>query len=357
MIWIRPMNIRNGIPAWLVLGLLVAAVIALVACGGGGAPAGPVSFAVDETTEWGDLVGQFGGEERECIRAELGAERYGMVLDEPVIKDAILLLDAEPWAEVWEVFLWGCLEQETAVGLLWANLSASVYAESEVSEDCIRDLVAYIDFSRFVAAGLSEHSSGESGILNDSSRAFAIYFLGLGLCDETFRENEATDEFFVFEEFWFNPGFLWSHAIAELGDAEVECIRAEFGEVYDAVLSRPLMSEAMDFRDVAAWGCITQEKAARLFAANAILRPSQQTPETWPDSDWSPTECQQQTLAQVDYPLLISAVLPERELPAVIENLAVVFGLAYCAPDAALEGYENYHRDPAGKTPTPISIG
>ena len=335
------MKNRNGITAWWLAGLLVAAVIAVVACGGGGGPAGPVSFAVDESTEWGDLVGQFTDAERECIRAELGDERYGMVLDEPAaMQSAVWTAYPEPWAEVWEVFLWGCLNQETAVGLLWANLSASVYAESEVSENCIRNLVAYIDFSRFVTVGLTDRSSGESGILNDSSRAVSIFFLGLVLCDETFRENEATDEFFVFEEFWFNPGFLWSHAIAELGDAEVDCIRAEFGEVYDAVLSRPLMSEAMDFRDVAAWGCITQEKAARLFAANAILRPSQQTPETWPDSDWSPTECQQQTLAQVDYPLLISAVLPEREVRAVIEDLAVVFGLAYCAPEA-LKGYEN----------------
>lgn len=59
------MKNRNGIPAWLLAGLLAAAVIALVGCGGGGAPAGPVSFAVDETTRWGDLVGQFSGEERE----------------------------------------------------------------------------------------------------------------------------------------------------------------------------------------------------------------------------------------------------------------------------------------------------
>ena len=353
------MKNRHRIPAWLLLGLLAAAVIALVGCGGGGAPGGPVSFAVDESTEWGDLVGQFTDGERECIRAALGAERYGMVLDKPVIKDALLLLDAEPWAEVWEVFLWGCLAQETAVGLFWANLSASVYAESEVSEDCIRDLVAYIDFSRLVTAGLPDHLSGEAQIPNDPSRAFSTVYLGLLLCDETIRDDEAANEFFDFEEFWFNPGFLWGHAIDELGDAEEDCIRAEFGEVYDAVLARPLMSEAMDFRDVAAWGCITQEKAARLFAANAIaiLRQSPQTLETRPDSGWSPTECQQRTLAQVDYPLLVSAGLPEQELPAVIENLAVVLGLAYCSPDAALEGSENYHRDPAGKTPTPISIG
>ena len=355
------MPTRNGIPAWLLLGLLIAvALIAVVGCGGGGATAGPVSFVVDESTEWGDLVGQFTDAERECIRAALGAERYRMVLDEPAaMQSAVWAAYPEPWAEVWEVFLWGCLHQETAVGLFWANLSASVYAESEVSEDCIRDLVAYIDFSRLVTAGLPDHLSGEAQIPNDPSRAVGVIYLGLALCDETIRENEATDEFFVFEEFWFNPGFLWSHAIDELGDAEGDCIRAEFGEVYDAVLARPLMSEAMDFRDVAAWGCITQEKAARLFAANAIaiLRQSPQTLETRPDSGWSPSECQQQALARVDYPLLISAGLPERELPAVIENLAVVFGLAYCSPDAALEGSENYHRDPAGKTPTPISIG
>lgn len=388
------MKRRNRIPAWLLLGLLVAAVIAVVGCGGGGAPTSPAStpvptptpttpapavFEIDESTRWGDLVGQFSGAERECIRAELGAERYGVILDEPAaIKSAMWAPWPEPWAEVWEVFLWGCLTQETAIGLLWANLSASMDEVSEMfystppafgeeeegrkldlSEDCLRDMVAYIDFSRFVSVGLPWPSSGEARILNDYSGAFHLFFIGMLFCDKTVLVDDAADEFFESEEFWFNPGFLWSHAVEELGDAEVDCIRTEFGEVYDTVLARPLVGEATDFREVAAWGCITQENAARLFAdnvvqlfaANAARLESSETLETL--THW-PTECQQQALAGVDYPLLISAGLPEQELPSVIENLAVAIGLAYCTP-AALEGYENYHLDPVGKTP--ISIG
>ena len=67
------------------------------------------------------MVAKLGDGEVACIGSELGEERYQWLLERSAMQDASMGVGREPWAEIWQVLLWGCLEQETAVDLFWAN--------------------------------------------------------------------------------------------------------------------------------------------------------------------------------------------------------------------------------------------
>ena len=359
------MKSRNGIPAWMLLGLLVAAaLIAVVGCGGGGAPAGPVSFAVDETTRWGDLVGQFTDAERECIRAELGEEIYQTILGQPAAKSAIWAAYPEPWAEVWEVFLWGCLHQETAVGLFWANIAASTedlaefYSDSGLmgaiepgefpfSEACVRRTAQYLDFSRVLTSGVLGDAS--QGIWGDYNTPAFFLRLSIISCTDTsyelndsYPESEPRDLFYVSA-----ADVLWRDAIRELEDAEIDCLRTELGERYDAALDSPLLREMPEPWEVTAWGCLTQESAARLFAANAQWQTRRNLGSVLGETENS-AQCARRALARVDYPALIAASLPNPIVGNLIDSESLVISLLYCRPDALPGTYADYAQDPIG---------
>ena len=385
------MKNRNGIPAWWLAGLLVAAVIAIVACGGGGgrAPTSPAStpvptptpttpapavFEIDETTEWGDLVGQFSGAERECIRAELGAERYGMVLDEPAAKSAHLVVISVSQLEIWEWLIWECLNQATAVELLWANWAGSMgevgkffdaallgaqldFSEFALSEDCMRDLMAYIDFGKLLASGVEQ--TGDE---------YRLPFLGFALWMPVcagFSPYSYTTRMGVAAplpvDFYFRSpeDGLWRQAVGELDAREADCIRDALGERYDAAMGAPLLRRVGEQWEAAAWGCITQESAARLFAANAQWQVSGPwvNRAIWGDAiepGWSSSDCARRTLEQADYPRLAAARAPEPEQEDLIHYVAFLLGLFACSP-GEFTAYDNYRRDPVGAIP--LSVG
>ena len=366
------MKSRNGIPAWLLLGLLVAAaLIALVACGGGGAPAGPVSFAVDESTRWGDLVGQFSGAERECIRAELGEETYLTVLGQPAAESAIWAAYPEPWAEVWEVFLWGCLAQETAVGLFWANIAASTgdlagfYSDSGLrariesgefafSEACVRKMAQYLDFGRVLTSGVIERGLYE--FLDDyDTPAFFLRWAIVSCTDTSYELNDSYPESEPRDLFYVSAAdVLWRDAIRELEDAEIDCLRTELGERYDAAMDSPLLRDRPEPWEVTAWGCLAQESAARLFAANAQWQTRRNLGGVLGQNENS-AQCARRALARVDYPALIAASLPNPIVGNLIDSESLVISLLYCRPDAVPGTYADYAQDAIGASA--IAVG
>ena len=363
------MKSRNGIPAWLLLGLLVAAaVIAVVGCGGGGATAGPVSFAVDESTKWGDLVGQFSGAERECIRAELGAETYRTILGQPAGKSAIWAAYTEPWAEVWEVFLWGCLAQETAVGLFWANIAASTEDLAEFSglmgaiepgefvfsEACVRRMANYLDFSRVLTSGVIERGLYEFADDYDTP-AFFLRWAIVSCTDTSYELNDSYPESEPRDLFYVSAAdVLWRDAIRELEDSEIDCLRTELGERYDAAMDSPLLREMPEPWEVTAWGCLTQESAARLFAANAQWQTRRNLGSVLGENEIS-AQCARRALARVDYPALIASGLPNPIVGNLIDSEALVISLLYCRPDALPGTYADYAQDPIGASA--IAVG
>ena len=353
------MKTRHRIPAWLLLGLLAAAVIAVAACGGGGAPAGPVSFAVDESTEWGDLVGQFSGAERECIRAELGTERYGMILDQPAAKSAIWAAYPEPWAEVWEVFLWGCLAQETAVGLFWANLAAAEpklsalfsegpYSWSEermLDEQCVREITAYLDFARVFAAGLPKFE--DFHYVPVVEFALSIYICAALDLDDLVNQRESVDLRDSDTEF----SALWGDVISLFSNADLACIRSALGERYGEFLDRAV-SLSPEMWERPAWQCLSQEAFADL-----MLRLYDPGADYGGERDESVVGCVWRLFyethiegpTQFDRPQTTEATIAR-----LLHARAAPLALLYCE-NVPLHGYANYHLDPV--QPISISVG
>ena len=118
-----------------------------------------IDFSIDDTTLWRDVIGKLGDAEVDCIQGELGAERYKWVLERPAMQGFLKgMITDEPWAEVWQVLLWSCLEQGTALDLFWANIEGrteeiidsmrgglfgmSEEVELVLAEECVRGLVA-----------------------------------------------------------------------------------------------------------------------------------------------------------------------------------------------------------------------
>ena len=363
------MKNRHRIPAWL----LAAALIAVVGCGGGGASAGPVSFAVGESTEWGDLVGQFSGAERECIRAELGAETYQTIMGQPAAKSAIWAAYPEPWAEVWEVFLWGCLHQETAVGLFWANIAASTedlaefYSDSGLmeriesgefafSEACVRKMAKYLDFGRVLTSGVIERGLYEFADDCDTP-AFFLRWAIVSCTDTSYElndlypESEPRDLFYVSD-----ADVLWRDAIRELEDSEIDCLRTGLGERYDAAMDSPLLRDMPEPWEVTAWGCLTQESAAGLFAGHARWqREINGNRASVLGENENSAQCARRALARVDYPALIASSLPDPIVGDVFDASSLLLSLLYCRPDAVPGTYTDYAQDAIGKSA--IAVG
>ncbi len=135
----------------------------------------PINFAPNPEVVWRDAIDAVSPGERDCIRSELGADRYESVLDEAVLDG-----NTEPW----EGAIWRCLGSETAANIfkdvapfgflrqLSRNFGGGLELDNEV---CLDGVLNRIDIPRLIEAGLP------SADLNDYHHGVAA-LIGIGLC-------------------------------------------------------------------------------------------------------------------------------------------------------------------------------
>ena len=298
--------------------------------------------------------------ELSCIRGELGEERYQWAIEQSAVQNFVKgITTDEPWTEIWQVLLWGCLEQETAVDLFWANgkshmvetidpnrgglLGTEEDEEVVLAEACLRELLAYTDFSRYVSAGLPA-LSGESRAEQDYEGASISFLLGLAAC--TLRAEEPGPQPEESEGFNFASEYdiTWNDVADYVTEEESSCIRDVMGNAGVSDLDLRVLDGQTEQWEVSAWGWLSQENAAYLFELSDPFHKALFRREPLLDLSRDTLECTRQALHKVDFPRLIGSGLPKINRTHAAPYFALGTALAYCETDA-LEGYENYRND------------
>lgn len=135
----------------------------------------PINFAPNPEFVWRDAVDAVSAEELDCIRSEIGSDRYKIVLDEGVFDGS---------TESWEVAIWRCLVSESATNLfesvaLFGFLHQPYQAIEEHltsnDEACLERVLKRIDFPRLIGTGLTD-------VDLDDYRHGVAALIGIGLC-------------------------------------------------------------------------------------------------------------------------------------------------------------------------------
>ena len=129
--------------------------------------AGEFSVELTPETRWQDLFDAFTELERDCIRAELGAELVKTVSQRFVM--------SEGETQSWEPLVFGCLYQGTASALFLSSLEGQTGELSDEEHECLRDLLSEVDIARIVAASLPDAGS-------DDAEAMGAFAIGLLTC-------------------------------------------------------------------------------------------------------------------------------------------------------------------------------
>ena len=322
----------------------------------------PIDFEIDETTIWRDVIARLSEAEVDCIRAELGDERYEWILERPAMQDAAMGVGREPWASIWHVLLWGCLEQGTAVDLLWSSSESRLYEvidstrrgllgpvgdeEIVLVEDCLRGLLAYTDFSRFVTAGLPGES-GENRAHQEYEGANVSLIIGLAFCAERPNQSGPPPEESDGLSFISEYDISWRMVVEGVSSPESDCILeafAENGNNDNLVIDQQVFDGLTEPWEISAWGCLSQENAAHLFEVSDPNWGSSIRNEGMLRISGDNLECAREALLKVDYPKLVATGIPNTDRLDHVPYFALFTALAYCKL-GDLEGYENYHYD------------
>ncbi len=331
----------------------------------------PIDFDIGETTLWRDVIGKLGDAEVDCIQGELGAERYKWVLERPAMQGFLKgMITDEPWAEVWQVLLWSCLEQGTALDLFWANIEGrteeiidsmrgglfgmSEEVELVLAEECVRGLVAYTDFSRFVAGGLPA-GSGESRAHRNDEGGIIVLALGLFSCSLPQDLSEHLSEEYQGFSFSSEYDISWNDVADKVTVAESSCIREVLGLADEPAAGQGVFDDRTEPWEVSAWGCLSQENAAHLFEASDPYLGSPFPMERVLEISGDNSECVREALHKVDYPVLAAGGIPGTGHQKGAPFYAILTALAYCQTEA-LSGYENYHNDIVAFVPLPPGV-
>ena len=322
----------------------------------------PVDFAIDETTLWKDVIAKLGDEEVACIGSELGEERYQWVLERHAMQDASMGVGREQWAEFWQVLLWACLEQETAVDLFLANsksqldetidsmrgflLGPKEDEEELLAEDCLRELLAYTDYSRFVTAGMPG-KSGESRAHQEYEGASFSFIFGLASCAETPYQSGTPPEESEDLSFLSDYDISWRMVVEGISGPESDCIGEELAKTDNSAIDQQVFDGSSEPWEISAWGCISQENAAHLFEASDPFLDFAIGRERILEYSGDDIKCARDVLLRVDYPRLVAAGIPSFDPMDGVPYFALDTALAYCWP-GELEGYDGYINDPVG---------
>ena len=221
------------------------------------------------------MIAKLSDEEAACIGSELGGERYQWVLERSAVQGIVPgLIDGGPWAEIWQVLLWGCLTQATATDLLWADTEQhkegivdstrqGMFGKGEgefvITEECVRELVSYVDFSRFLTAGLPGVSE-ESRSREDYERGASVFLLEIYLCAEPVdgygEDSQFSDRF----GFTSDSEIRWSVVVGQVTAAESACIGEQGQKSNGSALQRQVFDSVAEAWAVSAWGCLSQGK-------------------------------------------------------------------------------------------------
>ena len=325
-----------------------------------GADRKPIDFEIDEATLWRDVIARFSDVEVSCIREELGEERYQWAIEQSAVQNFVKgITTDEPWTEIWQVLLWGCLEQETSVDLFRANIESRTdeiidwmrggffgLGEEEVSlaKECVLGLLAYTDFSRFVTGGLPGES-GESRAHENDESGF-IYFMLIIMTTCAWPEEESGQQPEESEGFNFASEYdiTWNDVADYVTEEESSCIRDVMGNARVSDLDQRVLDGQTEQWEVSAWGCLSQQNAAYLFEVSDPFHEALFRREPLLDLSRDTLECTRQALHKVDFPRLIGSGLPIIDRTHAAPYFALGTALAYCETDA-LEGYENYRND------------
>ena len=191
----------------------LAALTVLAACGGGGSS--PVTqggsspateeLEIERSTTWQEVFNTFSASEQECIRSELGSSQFESAMEQEVLGDTT--------TEEWDVSLYGCLDTDTARGLILSMVVATfelgvlqedfgLEYEMEFGEEersCLRDWVGGIDPAALAEEGDSpaalEASFGVIACVPDMLITVAAQELnaqGLGVAPDELSDEERT---------------------------------------------------------------------------------------------------------------------------------------------------------------------
>ncbi len=318
----------------------------------------PIDFDIGEATLWRDVIAKLKDGEVACIRRELGEERYQWVLERPAVQEFVVgMTTDEPWAEIWQVLLWGCLEQETAVDLFWGNLEGRIDevidtmregsfaygddVELFLAEECLRGMLAYTHFSRFVAGGLPGKSWQSRAHENDEL-GFSMFFLGLYFCVIPLSEEDGSSSFSS------EYDISWDDVANRVTEGESSCIRGALGLADEPAIGQQVFNGRTEPWGISAWGCLSRENAAHLFEASDPYQEFIVSKAKILEYGGDDIDCIREALHKVDYTLLAADSLPGTDPLQGTPYFALVTALAHCQSEA-LSGYENYNKDKIGE--------
>ena len=131
-------------------------------------PAGGIT--VVPGARWGDLFVDFTEAERSCITGSLGEELLAVAVDTPIHRPGDL--------REWEVTIFGCLSQDTAITLFLSIFFAHLGVTTELPDEataCMRDVLADADIPTLVGA-LGPNPSATQ------AEALLAFFFGMATC-------------------------------------------------------------------------------------------------------------------------------------------------------------------------------
>ena len=318
-----------------------------------------IDFEIGETTLWSDVIGKLSDEEESCIRDELGEERYQWVLERSAQQGVVMEMTTDkPWVEIWQVLLWGCLEQETADDLFWADtehgaenlvdlliagLIGSTNEEAILSENCVRNLMASVDISRILAGELpggSGYSRSSEGYDGGATYLYRGFLLCLQTNDDSSSGPLVEGEGYGLTSY---SDIRWNDVLEQITKPESLCFRQAIGETYDSEIGEAIFDGQSKPWEVIPWGCLTRANAAYLFE---VSDPRQEEffNKGLLNLSGDNTECARDVLHRVDYAKSISSGLPGINSIQLAPLHGLLMALAYCQQDD-LEGYKNYHKD------------
>ena len=322
----------------------------------------PIDFDIGEATLWRDVIVKLSDDEAACFRTTLGEERYQWVLKRSALQDAPAIESRDPWAEYWQVLLWGCLEQETAVDLFWSTSESQINEvldsmrglllgpqedeEVVLVEDCLRRLLAYTDFPRFVTAGL-RGKSGESRATQEYEGATVSLIIGLAFCAGPPDQSRTSPEESEGLAFLSDYDFSWRIVVEGVTGLESDCILGALPEAEELVIEEQVFDGMTAPWEVTAWGCLSRENAAHLFEASDPNLEFVFSKDKILEYGGDDIECIRESLLKVDYPRLIASSIPSSNPRDSVTYFALTTALAYCSP-GKLEGFDNYVNDAIG---------
>ena len=187
-----------------------ASLIVLAACGGSSSPAAPggsspaaEEFEIERSTTWQEVFNTFSASEQECIRSELDSSQFESAMEQTVL--------GYTSSEEWDAATLGCLDVETARGLLLSTTIATFETEASQGElgvgfelelgdeekSCLQDWVSDIDPAALAAdeddAAAFAASFGMIACVPDLLIGFAIQELeaqGLDVAPDELGDDE-----------------------------------------------------------------------------------------------------------------------------------------------------------------------